>query len=120
MTLRLAGIGVAAVAAVFGTIALTGHAARAFTINTESATDAYGNARFADRDEQVQNFGRGGRCSVRADRLCNSVGQGPSTAHRAAAIGFHSPLGLDSSAVESNPDDCRYDAAARRHTSQNP
>ena len=60
MTLRLAGIGVAAVAAVFGTIALTGHAARAFTINTESATDAYGNARFADPDEQVQNFGRGG------------------------------------------------------------
>ena len=60
MTLRLAGIGLAAVAAVFGTIVLTGHAARAFTINTESATDAYGNARFADPDEQVQNFGRGG------------------------------------------------------------
>jgi hypothetical protein len=60
MTLRLAGIGLTAVAAVFGTIVLTGHAARAFTINTESATDAYGNARFADPDEQVQNFGRGG------------------------------------------------------------
>jgi hypothetical protein len=60
MALRSAHIALAAVAAVFGTIVLTDHAARAFTINTESATDAYGNARFADPDEQVQNFGGGG------------------------------------------------------------
>jgi hypothetical protein len=60
MALRFAHIGLAAVAIVFVTIPLTGHTARAFTIDTESATDAYGNARFADPDEQVQNFGRGG------------------------------------------------------------
>jgi hypothetical protein len=60
MTLRLAHIGLAAAAIVFVATQLTSHAARAFTINTESAADAYGNSRFADPDEQVQNFGRGG------------------------------------------------------------
>ena len=60
MSLRLAHIGLAAAATAFATIPLTAHTARAFTIDTESATDAYGNARFADPDEQVQNFGRGG------------------------------------------------------------
>jgi hypothetical protein len=47
-------------AAVFGMISLIGHPVRAFTIDNQSPTDAYGNARFADPDEEVQNFGRGG------------------------------------------------------------
>jgi hypothetical protein len=37
-------------------ISLMGHSARAFTVDNQSATDAYGNARFADPDEEVQNF----------------------------------------------------------------
>jgi hypothetical protein len=50
----------AAVALVFATIPLSGQGARAFTINTESATNADGSARFADPDEEIQSFGRGG------------------------------------------------------------
>ena len=60
MALRLVAFRLAAVAAAFANILLIGHAARAFTIDTQSASDADGNARFADPDEQVQNFGRGG------------------------------------------------------------
>jgi hypothetical protein len=50
----------AVAAAVFGTISLVGHSARAFTIDNQSAIDANGNARFVDPDEEIQNFGRGG------------------------------------------------------------
>jgi hypothetical protein len=49
----------AVAAAVFGMISLIAYSVRAFTIDNQSATDAYGNARFADPDEEVQNFGRG-------------------------------------------------------------
>ena len=60
MALRFAPIRLAAVAVVFANILLIGHTAQAFTIDTQSASDADGNARFADPDEQVQNFGHGG------------------------------------------------------------
>jgi len=50
----------AAAAAVLAAIALIGHSARAFTIENQSPFDANGNARFADPDDEVQNFGRGG------------------------------------------------------------
>ena len=57
--LDLMHIRFAAVALVFATVPLTGHAARAFTIDSQSATNSDGSARFADPDEEVQNFGRG-------------------------------------------------------------
>jgi hypothetical protein len=60
MSLGLAHIRLAAVALVFAAVPLTGHSARAFTINNESATNADGTARFADPDEEVNNFGRNG------------------------------------------------------------
>ncbi len=61
MALRLAIFRLAAaVALTFAGIALMGNGARAFTINNESATNADGTARFADPDDEVNNFGRSG------------------------------------------------------------
>jgi hypothetical protein len=60
MTVGFARIRLAAVALVFATVPLAGHGARAFTINTESATNADGTARYADPDDEVNNFGRNG------------------------------------------------------------
>ena len=93
MTFRLGHIGLAAVAIVSATIPLTGHTARAFTINTESATDADGNARFADPDEQVQNFGRGGSLFGQGSPSVQFGGSSPFDRAPAGANWFSQPFG---------------------------
>jgi hypothetical protein len=60
MSFGLTHVRFAAVALAFAAVPLPGHGAQAFTINTESATNADGTARFADPDEEVNNFGRNG------------------------------------------------------------
>ena len=93
MTIRVAHIGLAAVAVVFVTIPLTAHTARAFTINTESATDAYGNARFADPDEQVQNFGRGASLFGQGGPSVQFGGPGPFDRAPGGGNWFSQPFG---------------------------
>jgi hypothetical protein len=93
MAIRLAHIGLAAVAIAFVAIPLTTRTAQAFTTNTESATDAYGNARFADPDEQVQNFGRGGSLFGQGSPPVQFGGPGPFDRAPGGANWFSQPFG---------------------------
>jgi hypothetical protein len=59
MTLRSTQLGFAALVLAMATVPLAGAPARAFTIETQSATNPDGSARFADPDDQVKNFSNG-------------------------------------------------------------
>lgn len=58
MTLRWTQLHFAALALAIAAVSLTGPSARAFTMESLSASPD-GNSRFADPDDQVKNFGQG-------------------------------------------------------------
>jgi hypothetical protein len=59
MTLRLTHLRFAAVALAIATVPLAAAPARAFTIENQGATNSDGSPKFADPDDQVNNFGSG-------------------------------------------------------------
>ena len=60
MKLRSFHFGFAALAAVLTLVFLLPQAARAFSVDSQSSTNFDGSPKFADPDEAVSNFGRGG------------------------------------------------------------
>ena len=60
MKLRSVHFGFAALAAASMMVFLAPQAARAFSIDNQSSTNFDGSPRFADPDQAVSNFGRGG------------------------------------------------------------
>ncbi len=60
MTLGLTHLRFAAVALAIATVPLAGAPAWAFTIENQGATNSDGSPKFADPDDQVNNFGTGG------------------------------------------------------------
>ena len=57
MTLRVTQLHFAALVLAVATVSLAGQPARAFTIETQNATNADGSSKFADPDDQVKRAG---------------------------------------------------------------
>jgi len=88
MRLGLTHLRFAAVALALATVSLAGPPARAFTIESLSATNADGSSRFADPDDQVKNFGQGAQpFGQNGPSVQFGAGQGPLGGFRGAPFG---------------------------------